>query len=86
MQAEGELEQAVLDEPLQNELYVSIKDGYLSVWLNTDTGKGSWNALNKELDRAEPWSMSPEGIVELSGEKMDLSHAVERFARKLKSN
>ena len=82
----GEVEDAKLDEPLPNEFYVSIKDGYLSVWLNSDNGKGSWNALNKELDRAEPWSMSPEGIVELSGEKMDLSHAVESFARKLKSN
>jgi hypothetical protein len=83
METTGELEQAKLDEPLRNELTMTAKDAFLSVWLNSDTGKGSWNAITKQLDMAEPWYMSPEGIVELSGEKMDIPHAVEHFVRKL---
>jgi len=83
MEAAGELEQAKLDQPLRNELGMSTKDGYISIWLHTDTGKGSWNAVTKKLDTAEPWYMSPEGVIEISGEKMDLPHAVECFAEKL---
>jgi hypothetical protein len=83
MEVTGELGKTQLDEPLRNELYVSVNDGFLSIWLNSDTGKGSWNAFTKLLDRAEPWYISPEGIVELSGQKMDIPHAVECFARKL---
>ncbi|MBB5065765.1 hypothetical protein [Granulicella mallensis] len=83
MEASGELEQAELNEPLRNELTMTSKGGYLSVWLHTDTGKGSWNVITGELQVAEPWFMSSEGIVELSGESMNLPNAVERFAAKI---
>jgi hypothetical protein len=82
-EASGELEQTSLDEPLRNELTMSAKSGYLSVWLDTDTGKGSWNAISGKLDMAEPWFMSTDGKVELSGETMDIATAVERFVEKI---
>jgi hypothetical protein len=83
MEAKGELEKTWLDEPLPNELTATAASGYLSVWLHPDTGKGSWNQITQKVDMAEPWFMSPEGEVELSGEKMTLSEAVEQFAAKL---
>jgi hypothetical protein len=83
MEANGQLEQAKLNEPLLNELTASAKGGYLSVWLHPETGQGSWNQITGEMDMAEPWFMSPEGQIELSGERMTLSEAAKRFAKKL---
>jgi hypothetical protein len=83
MEANGELEQAKLDEPLLNELTASAKGGYLSVWLHPDTGEGSWNQITGDMDMAEPWFMSPDGQIELSGERITLSEAVKQFAEKL---
>ena len=82
-EASGELEQTRLEEILTNEFIMTAKDGYLSVWLNTDSGKGSWNAIGGRWDVAEPWFQYADGRVELSGEIMDVSAAVEKFLEKL---
>ena len=86
MEAKGELQQPRLNEPLLNELIATAKDGYLSVWLHPNTGKGSWNQITGTMDTAEPWFMSPEGEVELSGERMTISKAAKEFAAKLVTN
>jgi len=62
---------------------MTAKSGFLSVWLNTNTGKGSWNVITEKLEMAEPWFMSTDGKVELSGESMDIPTAVERFVEKI---
>ena len=82
-EALGELEQTYLDEPLRNELTMTAKGGYLSVWLHPEDGKGSWNVITDKLEMAEPWFMSVDGRVELSGESMDIPTAVERFIEKI---
>jgi hypothetical protein len=82
-EASGELEQTYLDEPLRNELTMTAKGGYLSVWLNTDTGKGSWNVITDKLQIAEPWFISADGKVDLSGESMDIPTAVKKFIEKI---
>jgi hypothetical protein len=82
-EASGELEQTYFNEPLRNELTMTAKSGFLSVWLNTNTGKGSWNVITEKLEMAEPWFMSTDGKVELSGESMDIPTAVERFVEKI---
>jgi hypothetical protein len=82
-ESSGELEQTFLDEPLRNELTMTAKSGYLSVWLHTDTGKGSWNVITNKLQIAEPWFMSADGKVELSGENMDIPTLAERFVEKI---
>ena len=82
-EALGELEQTFLDEPLRNELTMTAKSGYLSIWLDTDTGKGSWNAISERLDMAEPWFISTDGRVELNGEVMDIPNAATKFVEKI---
>lgn len=79
----GELEQTHLDEPLTNELIMTAKSGFLSVWLEVDTGEGSWNVITERVQEAEPWFLSPGGQVELSGESMDIPTAVDRFIEKI---
>jgi hypothetical protein len=82
-EASGELEQTYLNEPLRNELTMTAKGGFLSVWLETETGKGSWNVITEKLQIAEPWFITVDGKVELSGESMDISAAVENFVEKI---
>jgi len=82
-QAAGELEDTNFDESLRNEVFIGFKGGFLSVWLNPETGKGSWYAVTEKLDVAQPWFMSIDGKVELSGEAMDISSAVDRLAAKI---
>jgi hypothetical protein len=82
-EASGELEQTHLDEPLRNELTMTAKGGYLSVWLDADTGKGSWNVITDKLQVAEPWFMSTDGKVQLSGQKMDIAGVVNEFVQKI---
>ena len=82
-EALGELAETALDQPLRNELTMTAKSGYLSIWLDTDTGKGSWNAISERLDMAEPWSISFDGKVKLSGEVMDIPNAAAKFVEKI---
>ena len=65
---------------------MTVGDGFISVWLNADTGKGSWNAITKHLDMAEPWFLTPEGVFQIDGETMNLSAAAERFIAKVSGN
>ncbi len=79
----GELEETYFDAPHRNELTMSAKSGYLSVWLNADTGDGSWDVITEKMQEAEPWTLSADGRVKLSGEEMDVSGLTVRFMEKI---
>jgi hypothetical protein len=83
LEASGDIEQPSFDEPLRNEFCMTAKSGFLSVWLHTDTGEGSWNSLSHHLDMAESWSMSATGVFEIDGDTMNLFGAAERFLAKV---
>jgi hypothetical protein len=83
MEAAGQLEKPTINEPLYQEFTMTANEGFISVWLNGDTGKGSWRVLSKLLDMAEPWSLSPTGEFKLDGEAMNLSAAADRFIAKV---
>ena len=83
MEAAGQLEKATINEPLYQEMTMTANEGYISVWLNGDTGKGSWRVISKLLDMAEPWYLSPTGEFKLDGEAMNLSAAADRFIAKV---
>jgi hypothetical protein len=83
MEAAGQLEKPSINEPLYQEFTMTANEGYISVWLNGDTGRGSWNALSKLLDMAEPWFLSPTGEFKIDGETMNLSAAADRFIAKI---
>ncbi len=83
LEVSGKLSRVKIDELFENEIYITTDIGVLSIWLNTDTGKGSWNAITNKLDMAEPWFMSADGKVELSGQSMDVPTVVEKFIEKI---
>ncbi|WP_433965649.1 hypothetical protein [Tunturiibacter gelidiferens] len=83
MEAAGQLEKPTIDEPLYQEFTMTANEGFLSVWLNGDTGKGSWRVISKLLDMAEPWFLSTSGDFKLDGEVMNLSAAASRFIAKV---
>ncbi|MGA1982932.1 MAG: hypothetical protein ABSG84_10675 [Acidobacteriaceae bacterium] len=86
MEATGQLPKTDINEPLLHEVSMTVGDGFISVWLNADTGKGSWNAITKSLDMAEPWYITTDGVFQIDGEEMNLSAAAERFIAKVSGN
>jgi hypothetical protein len=83
MEAAGQLKNPSVDEPLYQEFTMTANEGYISVWLNGDTGNGSWNVISKLMDMAEPWFLSSTGEFKLDGETMNLSAAADRFIAKV---
>lgn len=83
MEAAGRLEKPNFNEQLYQEFTMTANEGYISVWLNGVTGKGSWRVISKLLDMAEPWFLSPNGVFELDGEAMNLSAAADRLIAKV---
>jgi len=83
LKASGLVKDGEINEPLLHEFGMGANGGLISVWLHTDDGKGSWNAVTKHLDMAEPWFLSADGIFKIDGETMNLSEAADRFIAKL---
>jgi hypothetical protein len=83
MEAAGQLEKPNFNEPLYQEFTMTANEGYISVWLDGDTGKGSWRVISKLMDMAEPWFLSPTGEFKVDGEAMNLSAAADRFIAKV---
>ena len=82
METASQVRKGEIDEPLDNEFYMTFGDDLISVWLNVEFGEGSWNAITKILDRAEPWFLSPQGVFQIDGETMNLAAAADRFIAK----
>jgi hypothetical protein len=82
LEAKGRLSDVTVNELFDNEMYVSAATGILSIWINVEDGSGSWNAITND-QTVEPWSMSTDGTIELSGQCLDIKSAVEQFAAKL---
>src|SRR5664280_3678019 len=78
LETNGKMSGVKIRELFENEIYINADTGVLSIWLDTDSGEGSWNVITNKLDVAEPWFMSADGKVELSGESMDVPTAVEK--------
>jgi len=72
-----------INEPLPQELSISIDSNLLSIWLDVYSGRGSWNCISKTLDMAQPWILTSSGVFELDGETMNLSAAATRFVDKI---
>jgi hypothetical protein len=72
-----------INEPLPQELSISMGSNLLSVWLDAYSGRGSWNCISKTLDMAQPWILTSSGVFELDGETMNLSAAATRFVDKI---
>ena len=82
LQGQSLISDVFFDEPLRHELTATTLGGYISIWLNEETGRASWNQLTP-VDGAEPWALSPDGVVEISGKRMTVSDAARLFAEKL---
>jgi hypothetical protein len=83
LEANGKISDVKIEELFDNEIYIGADTGVLSIWLDIASGEGSWNVITNKLDRAEPWFMSADGKVELSGQSMDVPTAVEKLIEKL---
>jgi hypothetical protein len=83
LEVNGKINDVEIEELFENEIYITADTGVLSIWLDWASGEGSWNVSTNKLDRAEPWFMSDDGKVELSGESMNLPIAVETLLEKL---
>jgi hypothetical protein len=83
LEANGELHGTGFEEPLRHEFGMSANGGCISVWLTTETGDGSWNAVGPYLDMAEPCYLSASGDFKLDGKTMNLSAAADRFIAKI---
>jgi len=83
LETNGKLSDVKVEELFDNEIYITADTGVLSIWLDWDSGEGSWNVITDKLQRAEPWFMSADGKVELSGESMELPTAVGTLIEKL---
>ena len=82
LESNGQLSGVKVEELFDNEVYVSVTNGVLSVWLDFDSGSGSWNAITTS-QTVEPWFVSTTGTVDLDGQSMDIESAAEHFAATL---
>jgi len=82
LEISGKLGGVKIDEPFENEVFISTAAEILSIWINTESGIGSWLVINVD-ETAGPWSMSTDGNITLDGENLDVELAVERLAAKL---
>ena len=78
----GRLSGVKIDEPFENEVFINTASDLLSIWINTESGIGSWLVMNVD-ENAGPWSMSTDGTITLDGESLEMEFAVERFAAML---
>jgi hypothetical protein len=78
----GRLSSITIDEPLDNEVFIAANTGVLSVWLEAESGRGSWNLITTD-QTADGWSMSNDGNITLDGGKFDIESAAAHFAAKL---
>jgi hypothetical protein len=78
----GRLSDTSIDEPLVNELTITSRGGFISIWLRPETGNGSWNQL-APVDDCQPWHVWPNGDVEIDGTLMNSSAAGKWFVDRL---
>ena len=81
LEAQGKLRNTKVTEPLSNELIATSDEGFISIWLHTETGEGSWNQI-APVDECEPWSMTASGTAVLSGKEMNVAELALAFASK----
>ena len=83
MEKSGEVRDFKLEELFPQEFYASTETNVLSVWLDVSSGDGSWNLIRQDIQQAEPWSMSDEGIFYLDRATLSFPETAQRFAEKL---